>query len=59
MRLWLQHHLNALHIMGRLIRLGCTRPRARTAARRWEAIVHPWLYGCPTASRSRPGAGSR
>ena len=43
----LQHHLNSLHVMARLIALGIPRPWARTIARRWEARVHPWLYRLP------------
>ncbi len=45
MRPWLQHHLNALHLMALVIRLGCPVPRARTLARWWERLTHPWLYG--------------
>ena len=46
----LQHHLNALHIMTRLMRFGLSRPRALTLARGWEGVVHPLLYPplCPT-----------
>jgi len=40
----LQHHLNALHVMARLVRLGLPRPRAHTLARWWERVVHPLLY---------------
>lgn len=45
MQSFLQHHLNSLHIMARLTRLGVSRPRALGFARRWEALAHPWLYG--------------
>lgn len=44
MRAWLQHHLNALHIMARLVALGIPRSRARRIASRWEFLAHPWLY---------------
>ena len=44
-RPWLQHHLNALHLMALCTRLGCPRLRARTLARWWERLAHPWLYG--------------
>jgi len=40
----LQHHLNALHVMTRLVRLGLPRPRALGLARWWEGMVHPLLY---------------
>jgi len=40
----LQHHLNALHVMARLVRFGLPRPRAHTLARWWERAVHPLLY---------------
>ena len=40
----LQHQLNALHVMARLVRLGFPRLRALALARRWERVVHPWLY---------------
>ena len=40
----LQHHLNALHVMARLVRLGLPRPRAHALARWWERVVHPLLY---------------
>jgi hypothetical protein len=40
----LQHHLNALHVMARLRRLGLSRPRAIALARGWEWVVHPLLY---------------
>jgi hypothetical protein len=44
MRPILQHHLNSLHIMTRLTRLGVPRGRALAWARRWETLAHPWLY---------------
>jgi hypothetical protein len=44
MRTILQHHLNSLHIMARLTRVGVSRPHARIWARRWESLTHPWLY---------------
>ena len=44
MRAIFQHHLNSLHIMERLTRMGVPRPRALAWARRWEALAHPWLY---------------
>jgi hypothetical protein len=40
----LQHQLNALHVMTRLMRLGLPRPRALGLARWWEGMVHPLLY---------------
>ncbi len=40
----LQHHLNALHVMARLVRLGLPRPRALALAGWWERAVHPLLY---------------
>jgi hypothetical protein len=40
----LQHHLNALHVMGRMVRLGLPRPTALGLARWWERMVHPLLY---------------
>jgi len=43
----LQHHLNALHVMARLVRLGLPRPRALALARWWERVVHPLLYPAP------------
>jgi hypothetical protein len=45
MRPWLQHHLNALHLMALCIRLGCPAPRARALARWWARLAHRWLYG--------------
>jgi hypothetical protein len=44
MRHSLQHHLNALHVMARLTRLGVSRPRALRLARGWESLAHRWLY---------------
>ena len=43
-RYGLQHHLNALHVMTRLVRLGLPRARALALARWWERGVHPLLY---------------
>jgi hypothetical protein len=40
----LQHHLNALHVMARLVRVGIPRPRALALARWWGRVVHPLLY---------------
>ncbi len=40
----LQHHLNALHVMARLVHLGLPRPRARALARWWERVIHPVVY---------------
>ena len=48
----LQHHLNALHVMTRLVRLGLPRPRALAIARWWERVIHPQLY--PTLRRLIP-----
>jgi hypothetical protein len=45
MRQRLTHHLNALHIMVRLTRLGVSRHRALMVARWWESLTHNWLYG--------------
>jgi hypothetical protein len=45
MRSRIRHHLNALHVMALLIRCGCSQSKALTIARRWEAFIHPWLYG--------------
>ncbi len=44
MRTILQHHLDSLHVMARLTRLGVSRPRARAWARRSESLAHLWLY---------------
>ena len=44
MRTILQHHLNSLHVMARLTRLGVSQSHARAWARRWESLAHPWLY---------------
>jgi hypothetical protein len=49
----LQHHLNALHIMARLVRLGLPRLQALTLARWWERGVHPMLYPARLAVRPR------
>jgi hypothetical protein len=40
----LQHHLNALHVLGRLVRLGVSHSTALGLARWWERMVHPLLY---------------
>jgi hypothetical protein len=48
----LQHHLNALHILGRLVGLGCPRAAALSIARQWERLVHPLLY--PSMRRLEP-----
>jgi hypothetical protein len=40
----LQHHLNALHVMARFVRLGLPRPRALALAYWWERVIHPLLY---------------
>ena len=40
----IQHHMNALHVMTRLVRIGFPRRRALALARWWEPVVHPWLY---------------
>lgn len=45
MRQDLQHHLNALHVMALLTRLGLSRPQALVLARWWESLAHRWLYG--------------
>jgi hypothetical protein len=45
MRQRFTHHLNALHIMVRLTRLGVSRHRALMVARWWESLAHSWLYG--------------
>lgn len=45
MRQALRHHLNALHVMARLSRLGLSRPCALVLARWWESLAHRWLYG--------------
>lgn len=41
---WLQHQLNALHLMAALVRWGVPRPWALALARRWERASHAWLY---------------
>ncbi len=40
----LQHHLNALHVLARLIDPGVPFPCALYLARRWEVLTHAWLY---------------
>lgn len=45
MRQALQHHLNALHVLALLTRLGLSRSRALVLARWWESLAHRWLYG--------------
>jgi hypothetical protein len=60
MGLLLTHHLNALHIMVRLTRLGVSRPHALIVARWWESFVHSWLYGRrPIIETARSGAQGR
>lgn len=44
MRLWLQHHFNALHIMCRMIEAGVPKKAARKLSKWYEKIVHPLLY---------------
>ncbi|HSB73763.1 MAG TPA: hypothetical protein VLT62_30935 [Candidatus Methylomirabilis sp.] len=41
---FLQHHLNALHVMAVFVRVGVPRPTARLIARWWEGVFHPLLY---------------
>lgn len=41
---WLQHQLNALHLMSLLVRWGVPRSWALAVARRWENVSHSWLY---------------
>lgn len=41
---FLQHHLNALHVMAIFVRVGVPRPTARLIARWWERLFHPFLY---------------
>ena len=66
----LQHHLNALHVMTRLLRLGLPQPQALGVARWWERVIHPLLYptlrqlipvrvASPEQLRSVPGAATR
>jgi hypothetical protein len=43
-RHFLQHHLNALHVLALLRRAKLPRAAALAAARRWERLVHPLLY---------------
>jgi hypothetical protein len=45
MRQVFQHHLNAMHIMARLVRFGLPRPAALVIAQWWEQCMHPLLYG--------------
>lgn len=60
MRQRLTHHLNAVHIMVRLTRLGVSRSRALMVARCWESLAHSWLYGRSVITEtSRPGAQMR
>jgi glycosylphosphatidylinositol transamidase (GPIT) subunit GPI8 len=40
----LRHHLNALHVMAFLVRLGISRRQALVLAGRWERLSHRWLY---------------
>ncbi len=40
----LQHHLNALHVLARLIDLGVPCACALYLARQWEVLMHAWLY---------------
>ena len=40
----IQHHLNSLHLLARLVRLGMRPRTALAVARRWERLTHPWLY---------------
>jgi hypothetical protein len=41
---WLQHQLNALHLMAVMVRWGVPRPWALRLARRWERASRAWLY---------------
>lgn len=41
---FLQHHLNALHVLALLMRARLPRAAALAVARRWERLVHPLLY---------------
>jgi hypothetical protein len=41
---FLQHHLNALHVMAILVRLGVPRTWAMAVARGWERVSRWWLY---------------
>lgn len=65
-----QHHLNALHVMARLVRVGIPRLRALALARWWERAVHPLLYpalrppnpvcvASPVRLAVRPGTATR
>ncbi len=40
----LRHHLNALHVLARLVRFGIPRSTALALAGAWESMVHPLLY---------------
>jgi len=41
--MWLQHHLNALHVQCRLSKI-MPRNWAKVLSRRYERIMHPILY---------------
>ena len=41
---WLQHRLNALHLMAGMVRWGVPKPWALALARRWERASRAWLY---------------
>jgi hypothetical protein len=41
---WLQHRLNALHLMAAMVRWGVPKPWALALARRWERASRAWLY---------------
>lgn len=40
----LQHHLNCMHLLCRLMTLGISKATALRFACLWERYVHPWLY---------------
>ena len=40
----LRYHLNALHILARLVQLGIPHSMAFALASAWERCVHPLLY---------------
>ena len=40
----LQHHLNCMHLLCRLMTLGISKATALRLAHIWERYVHPWLY---------------
>jgi hypothetical protein len=40
----LRHHLNALHVLARLVQLGIPRSTALVLASAWEQCIHPLLY---------------